>query len=85
MTHTCFDVTLEDKIGHVVLNRPQKRNSMISYSRDHSTSDALDYVAIWNASMMQREEVVEAMAANAEKRSGDFVDLPSRQRELPTS
>ena len=54
---------------------------MINYSRDHSTADALDYIAIWNASMLKQEEVVEAMKASAEKRPGDFVELPPlRQR-----
>ena len=50
---------------------------LINYSRDHSTADTLDYVGIWNASMLQREEVVEAMSANAEKRAGNFVGLPA--------
>jgi enoyl-CoA hydratase len=49
---------------------------MINYARDHSTADGLDYIGIWNASMLQPEEMVEAMTANAEKRAGDFVDLP---------
>ena len=49
---------------------------MMNYSRDHSVADSLDYIAIWNASMLQREEIFEAMKANAEKRPGDFVDLP---------
>ena len=54
---------------------------MINYSRDHSTADALDYIAIWNASMLKQEEVVEAMKASAEKRPGDFAELPPlRQR-----
>ena len=29
MTYQCFDVTINDQIAHVVLNRPDKRNSMI--------------------------------------------------------
>ena len=49
---------------------------MINYSRDHTTSDCLDYIGIWNASMMQPQEMLEAMTANAEKRPGNFVDLP---------
>lgn len=49
---------------------------MINYSRDHTTADSLDYVRIWNASMMQRSEIVEAIAANREQRDGDFADLP---------
>ncbi len=53
---------------------------MINYARDHSTADGLDYIGIWNASMLQPEEMVEAMTANAQKRSGDFVDLPRVKR-----
>lgn len=49
---------------------------LINYSRDHSTEDALDYISIWNASMLQLEEIQEAMMANGEKRPGNFVELP---------
>ena len=49
---------------------------MMNYARDHSTADGLDYIAIWNASMLQREEIAEAIAANAEDRRGEFIDLP---------
>lgn len=49
---------------------------MINYSRDHNTADGLDYIGIWNASMLQPEEMVEAVVARAQKRAGDFVDLP---------
>ena len=30
---------------------------MINYARDHTTQDGLDYVAIWNASHFQKEEM----------------------------
>ena len=50
---------------------------MINYARDHSTAQGLDYIGIWNASMLQPEEMLEAITANAEKRPGDFVDLPA--------
>jgi enoyl-CoA hydratase len=53
---------------------------MINYSRDHSTADALDYIGIWNASMLQPDEVIEAMTASREKRAGDFADLPKLAR-----
>ena len=49
---------------------------MINYSRDHTTADSLDYVGIWNASMFQPEEIMEALTARAQKRPGNFVDLP---------
>lgn len=52
---------------------------LINYSRDHTTADALDYIAIWNASMLQTGEIMEAMTANAEKREGDFAELPPKR------
>lgn len=55
---------------------------MMNYSRDHSVADSLDYIAIWNASMLQREEIFEAMKANAEKRPGEFVDLPPIKKQI---
>ena len=39
---------------------------MINYSTDHTTADTLDYIAIWNASFLQSQEMQEAMTANAE-------------------
>ncbi len=53
----------------------------ITYARDHSTSEGLEFIGLWNASMLQSEEIMEAMSANAEKRDGDFVDLPKWRRK----
>ncbi len=50
---------------------------IITYARDHSTADTLDYIRLWNASHLQREEIAEAMQARAEKRPAQFVDLPA--------
>ena len=50
---------------------------IINYARDHSTADTLDYIGIWNASMLQTEEVMEAIGANAENRAGQFAALPT--------
>lgn len=55
---------------------------MINYARDHTTQDGLDYIAIWNASHLKLEEIQEAMTANAEKRPGNFVDLPKSRRQF---
>lgn len=55
---------------------------LINYSRDHSTADALDYISIWNASMLQLDEIQEAMTANAEKRPATFVDLPPLRKPM---
>ncbi|GJM13145.1 MAG: enoyl-CoA hydratase [Pseudohongiella sp.] len=55
---------------------------IINYSRDHSTADTLDYIGIWNASMLQHAEIREAMTAAAEKRAADFVDLPKKRKKM---
>ena len=55
---------------------------MINYSRDHSTADVLDYVGLWNASMLQPEEIKEAIMAGMQKRPGKFVDLPKIKATL---
>ena len=52
--------------------------TIINYSRDHSTSDVLDYIALWNASHFKIEEVMEAMTAQKGVREGLFSDLPKR-------
>jgi len=52
---------------------------IITHARDHSTADTLDYVGLWNASMLHAEQIMEAMSANAQKRDGEFVELPPMQ------
>jgi len=47
---------------------------VINYTRDHSIEDGLEYVALWNAAMMSKLDVQEAMAATLEKRVGNFED-----------
>ncbi len=48
----------------------------ITYGRDHNTEDALDQIATWNASFLNPTEMMEAMQARAQKRPGNFEDLP---------
>jgi len=55
---------------------------IINYSRDHSTADSLDYIGIWNASMLQNTEIIEAMTAAGEKREPEFVDMPKKRRKM---
>jgi len=47
---------------------------MITYARDHSVADGLNYVATWNAAMLQSRDLAEAGRAAAEKRAPDFSD-----------
>ena len=58
---------------------------LINYSRDHSTADSLDYISIWNASMLSHGEIREAMTANAEKREGDFAPVPAKKLEMSST
>ena len=53
---------------------------MINYARDHTTADGLDYIGIWNASMLHIDEIQEAMSANKEGRPGRFAALPPKRR-----
>ncbi len=48
---------------------------MLNHSRDHSVADSLDYMATWQAGMLQINDVSEAMKARTEKRSAQFDDL----------
>ena len=53
---------------------------MLTYARDHSVADGLDYVATWNAAMLIGDDIKEAIAAQMEKRSPEFADLPPPPR-----
>ena len=55
---------------------------MITYARDHSNADALDYVGVWNASMLSPEHMAEAMGARAQKRAPVFPDLAPLRGEF---
>ncbi|MEJ7807591.1 MAG: crotonase/enoyl-CoA hydratase family protein [Telluria sp.] len=47
---------------------------MISYARDHSVADGLNYVATWNAAMLMSEDLQQAMMANMSKQTPTFRD-----------
>ena len=49
--------------------------SMANYARDHSTADALDYIAAWNAAMLRPDDIKEAFIARSEKRAPTFDPL----------
>ena len=48
---------------------------MITYGRDHSVADGLNYIATWQTGMFQGADMMEAFAAKAEKRDPDYQDL----------
>jgi len=47
---------------------------MITYARDHSVADGLNYVATWNAAMLLSDDLQESMMANMGKRAPVYKD-----------
>ena len=47
---------------------------MISYARDHTVADGLNYIATWNAAMLLSDDLGEAIAAARAKRTPQFRD-----------
>jgi len=47
---------------------------MITYARDHSVADSLNYIATWNAAMLMSQDLTEAMTANMAKKAPSFKD-----------
>ena len=52
----------------------QGSKEMIRYMRDHTVADGLNYIATWNASMLQAEDLRVAMAAHMSKQTPEFKD-----------
>ncbi len=48
---------------------------ILNYARDHSIEDGLNYIATWNAAMLQTADMPESFAATAQKREPKFDDL----------
>jgi enoyl-CoA hydratase len=48
---------------------------MLNYARDHSVSDALQYMAAWQSGMFQSGDMVESFAAKTEKRAPVYEPL----------
>ena len=47
---------------------------MITYARDHTVADGLNYVATWNAAMLMSTDLDEALASGREKRAAKYRD-----------
>ncbi|MFQ5564719.1 MAG: crotonase/enoyl-CoA hydratase family protein [Parvularculaceae bacterium] len=56
--------------------------AMINYAHDHSTNDALDTIALWNAAMLRAEDIRESYAAKSEKRAPRFDNLTPIKKSL---
>jgi enoyl-CoA hydratase len=47
---------------------------MINYMRDHRIDDGLEYVATWNAAMLQSVDLRTAVMASMSKQAPEFDD-----------
>ncbi|HZJ93779.1 MAG TPA: crotonase/enoyl-CoA hydratase family protein, partial [Thiopseudomonas sp.] len=52
----------------------QGSKEMIRYMRDHTVADGLNYIATWNAAMLQSEDLRVAMAAQMTQQTPEFKD-----------
>ena len=48
---------------------------MITYARDHSTADSLNYIATWQTGMFQPADMMESFAAKQDQRAAVYDDL----------
>ena len=48
---------------------------MVNHARDHSTADGLDYIATWNASMLDGEAIRNTFVAQARGEQPIYEDL----------
>ena len=54
----------------------------INFTKDHSTQEGLNWVSMWNAAMLNSNEIHEGLKALQSKKSGDFSDLPKKNEVL---
>ena len=47
---------------------------MLNYARDHSVADSLNFIATWNAAMLQSKDLMEAMSSSMTKKVPSFKD-----------
>jgi enoyl-CoA hydratase len=48
---------------------------VLNYGRDHSVADGLEYVAVWNAAMLQGDDMKEAVKAQMTRSSASYANL----------
>tara|TARA_R110002003_G_scaffold25_10_gene1215 strand:- start:9178 stop:9717 length:540 start_codon:yes stop_codon:yes gene_type:complete len=48
---------------------------IINYSRDRTVADGLNYTAVWNAAMLQTQDVKDAMLSGLQKKQAKFSKL----------
>jgi len=55
---------------------------MLTYARDHSVADSLNYIATWQTGMFQPSDMVESFTARAEGREAVYPDLLGNPNEF---
>lgn len=78
-THDDLLAGVMDIAGRIAEQSPlaiHGTKEMVRYARDHSTEDALDYIATWQTGMFQPTDMMESFQAKADKRDPDLEDLP---------
>jgi len=55
---------------------------MINYTRDHTVADSLNYIATWNAGMLQSADMVESFKAKKARRDPVYDDLAPTRKTL---
>lgn len=67
-----------DIAKHIAANSPLAvtgTKNMLNYAREHSVADSLEYMATWQAGMFQPNDLMLSMAAQMQKKSGEFEPL----------
>ena len=49
---------------------------VIDFSRDHTIDEGLDWINMWNASMLSQSELMEGFQSYKSKKEGNFAELP---------
>ena len=49
---------------------------VIDFSRDHTIEEGLEWINMWNASMLSQSELMEGFRSYKDKSIGDFAELP---------
>ena len=52
---------------------------VIDFSRDHTIDEGLDWINMWNASMLSQSELMEGFRSFKDKTEGNFAELPKRK------
>ena len=49
---------------------------VIDFSRDHTIDEGLEWINMWNASMLSQSELMEGFRSYKDKTEGNFAELP---------